>query len=348
MSKITQNQLAKMFHRLATSYAAGIDVRTILQRESETGSTVYRLKLKQVDDGVSQGRTMAEAMRDTEGYFPELAISVVHAGERGGRLEESFQRLAVHYSDLIRFRNNFLAALAWPAFEMFAAIVLVGGMMAICDWIFDGMEMEKINWLLMGSTAGNVTAYFVLVALLLTGAVVAVIGTARGWFGATPMKIARKIPLIGSTIECMGLSRFAWTMSVAENAGMNPVEIAQLSLRATENYHYKQFEDQVCRSLQQGNRFYTTLKETGAFPRDFLIYVDNGETAGELAETMDRASKEYQQKADLNLKLIGTIGFVGMLLFVGLMVLIIAVFAVQQYINMLNSLMVLLPPDFFT
>ncbi len=157
------------------------------------------------------------------------------------------------------------------------------------------------------------------------------------------MRIARQIPLIGKTIEAMALSRFAWTMSVAENAGMNPIEIAQLSLRATENYFYKQFEPQVCRALQAGDLYYPTLKRTEAFPDDLLIYVDNGETAGELAESMDRASREFQERADNNLKLIGTIGFVCMLIFVGLVVLFIAVFAMQQYVNLLNNLMVSWP-----
>ena len=81
-----------------------------------------------------------------------------------------------------------------------------------------------------------------------------------------------------------------------------------------------------------------TLRETGAFPQDLLIYVDNGETAGELAESMDRASHELQQRAEMNLKAIGTIGFVCMILFVALLVLIICVFAMTQYINMLNNL----------
>jgi type II secretory pathway component PulF len=90
--------------------------------------------------------------------------------------------------------------------------------------------------------------------------------------------------------------------------------------------------------LSDGKTFYKSLKATEAFPDDLLIFVDNGETAGELAESMDRASQDFQARADLNLKLIGTVGFVLTLLFVGLMVLIIVVFAMQQYLNMLNGL----------
>ena len=339
MAKITQSQMAKLFHRLGTSYSAGIDIRSAYQRETETGSPSYRVKAKKVVAGVNQGMELADAMATTDGYFPDLAISVVKAGERGGRLEESFGRLSKHYGDLVSFRNKFIAAIAWPAFELVAAIFIVGGLMAICDWIFDSLEMEKINWLWMGSTTGNVIAYFVLVFFFFAGLAVLIVGTARGWFGTLPMRVAMKIPLIGKTIECMSLSRFAWTMSVAENAGMSAIEIAQLSLRATENFYYKRLEPQVCRTLQAGGQFYPTLKATDAFPEDLLIYVDNGETAGELAESMDRASGELQDRAEANLKVLGTIGFAAMICIVGLVVLIICVVAMQQYLNMLNNFM---------
>lgn len=337
MAKISQSQMAKLFRRLATSYSAGIDIRSAFKRETETGTTTYRLKVRKVSDGLSTGLPLAESMEKTDGYFPDLALSVVKAGERGGRLEESFKRLGKHYENLVAFRNKFLSAIAWPAFELLFAIFIVGGLMIICDWIFVALEKEKFNWLLMGSTTGNVIAYFFLVFLLLAGFGVLIHGTAQGWFGTVPIRIAMKIPLIGKTIECLALSRFAWTMSVAENAGMNPIETAELSLNSTENFYYKQLIPQVSRKLQNGATFYSTFKETDLFPTDLLIYIDNGETAGELAESMNRASAELQQRAELNLKAIGTIGFAMMILFVAGLVLLIAVFAMSQYLGILNE-----------
>jgi type II secretory pathway component PulF len=338
MAKISQSQMAKLFRRLATAYSAGIDIRSAFMRETESGTTTYREKTKQISDGLNSGLPLADSLELTDGYFPDLALSVVKAGERGGRLEESFKRLSKHYENLVAFRNKFLSAIAWPAFELLFAIFIVGGLMVICDWIFESLEREKFNWLLMGSTTGNVIAYFFLVGLLLVGFGLLVHGTAQGWFGSVPIRIAMKIPLIGKTIECLALSRFAWTMSVAENAGMNPVETAELSLNSTENFYYKELIPRVCRKLQGGASFYSTFKETEQFPTDLLIYIDNGETAGELAESMNRASNELQTRAELNLKAIGTIGFAMMILFVAGLVLLIAVFAMSQYLGFLNDL----------
>ena len=101
---------------------------------------------------------------------------------------------------------------------------------------------------------------------------------------------------------------------------MNAVESGTLAVRATENYYYERHEEDIARKLQNGHSFYKVLKSTQAFPEDMLIYVDNGETAGELSESMNRASSDFQQRAELNMKTIGTIGWGLMLGFVAIVI----------------------------
>ena len=112
MAQISQNQLSKLFQRLATSYRAGIDLRTSIQRETQSGSPAHQQKMKRVAKALDGGGSLAKAMASTNGYFPELVVSVVKAGEAGGRLDDSFTRLGKHYKDLVAFRNSFLRAIA--------------------------------------------------------------------------------------------------------------------------------------------------------------------------------------------------------------------------------------------
>ena len=338
MAQISQNQLAKLFQRLATSYHAGIDLRSSLKRESQTGSPAYQQKMKRVAKSLDGGGSLAKAMADTDGFFPELVVSVVKAGEAGGRLDDSFNRLGKHYKDLVEFRNSFLRAIAWPAFELLFAVGIVGLLMAICDWIFEGFEKEKINWFWMGSTVGNVVAYYVLAALFFTAVGLVIVGTMRGWFGTAPLRLAMRIPLIGTTIRCLALSRFAWTMSVADNAGMNALDIAELSLNSTENIFYTQLGPEVESSLRAGNQFYPTFLNTNAFPDELLMQIENGETAGQLSESMAIASEDFQRRAESNLQAIGKIGMVLMMLFVAGVVAFIAIFGMMQYTNFIQDL----------
>jgi len=332
--------MAKLFHRWATGYKAGIDIRTLCKKESEHGSPAYRINAQKVYSVIDSGDTLANAMTNTDGYFPDLAISVVHAGERGGRLDEAFKRLSDHYKSMVDFRNRFLSSIAWPCFELAAAVGVVALLIVVLGWIGESAPEFAIDIFGMGlGTAGNLILLFSGVALFTGTMFVLIFGTMRGWFGLLPMKIARRIPLVGKTIECLALSRFSWTMSIAESAGMNPVEVGKLALRATENFYYTQLEDEVSESFQSGVGYYNTLNATESFPDEFLMYVENGETAGELAESMHRMSEMLTQKAEDNLATITKILFFLVFSFVAVLIGGTIVMLYSRYLEQLNSFM---------
>ena len=337
MAQITHNQMAKMFRRLATSYSAGIDIKTAYTRETEIGSSTYRNQSNKVLNGIRSGRPLAESMKATNGYFPKLALTVVHAGERGGRLEEAFTRLADHYEKLVNFRNTFLISIAWPLFELSFAVIIIGLLILVMGWLIGD---EAANWFGMGSTLANFLAYAFAIAAILSGIVILFVGTKKGWFGRLPMQIARRIPLLGKTIEALSLSRMAWAMSISENAGTDAIETMRMSLDATQNYYYQDLAPKICGSVQTGNDFASSMRRTDAFPEDFLIYVENGELAGELSETMDRASQDLQTRAENNMKILGTIGFVCTFLFVAAVIGIVVITMVQKfYLDPLNDML---------
>lgn len=336
MAKITHTQLAKMFRRLAVSYKAGIDIKSAYQRETEIGSPAYRRHSKIVLDEISRGQMVGDAMQTADGFYPDLAISIVKAGEQGGRLEQAFERLAKHYENLVNFRNNFLTSIAWPMFQLAFAVLIIGLVIILLGVLVGD---EAANWFGMGSAMANFMFYMGCVFSVVATLAVLFFGVKYGWFGSLPMQIARHVPLVGKTIEALSLSRFAWTLSISENAGMDALDMARMSLNSTENYFYKRLVEPVRALIQKGLPFSTAFRQTNAFPDDFLIYVENGETAGELAESMDRASHDLQAKAESNLKLIGTIGFVCTFLFVaGVIGTVVITMAQKLYIDRLNEM----------
>ena len=94
MAEISHGQLAKLFGRLATGYGAGIDLKAVYTRETETGSASYRTNASEIVRELAKGNSLARSMKSVDGYFPDLALAIVHAGEKGGRLEEAFKRLS--------------------------------------------------------------------------------------------------------------------------------------------------------------------------------------------------------------------------------------------------------------
>lgn len=344
MARISYRQLAKLFQRMGTSYSAGIDLLSIYDKESRIAGKTYRQKSTQIKNQLAEGDSLTDAMAATEGYFPDLALAVVRAGEKSGRLEDSFLRLSKHYDSLVKFRTRFLNSIAWPAFELAASIGIIGLLILVMHWVMvDIGGVDPIDWFGMGSTTGNfllycgVVGFFTLVAFLL------IFGSVKGWYGTLPMRIARKVPLVGKTFEHLSLSRFAWAMSAAENAGMDVLETGKLSLEATENYYYQMVIPEVLYDLRKGKSFSQTFLATDAFPEEIVTSIENGETAGKLAETMHRVSLDLQERAEANLQIISKIGFVLMMGFVGIVlgvtiILLYKRLVIDQYSKVLDDL----------
>lgn len=317
MARASQSQLARLFHRLANSYRAGIDLRSALLRETESGSPLWRRELTAVGQDLQRGSDLATALRNRGEFFPKLVLAITRAGERGGRLEEAFTRLASHYDSLVRFRSRFLTAIAWPVFELCFAIAVIGFLILILGYIYESNHLDPPDWFGLGlGTRGNFVLFLFIVLAAGGGLAGLVAGTARGVFGTLPMEIARRLPVVGRTIECLSLSRFAWTASVAENAGMEAGETMQLALEATQNHFYERLIPEVTAGVRGGSGFHSVLSRTGAFPESFLMLVQNGETAGMLAESLERASGQLQEEAENNLRILAVVGFVLTFLFV--------------------------------
>jgi type II secretory pathway component PulF len=168
MAKISLAQMARLFRRLATGYAAGVDLKTLYARETESGTPAYRSRSREIWRQIGEGNSLADAMSSADSFFPELAVATVRAGEKGGRLEESFDRLASHYESLVKFRNSFLVSIAWPVFELTLALLVIGVLILVLGML---AGEDAANWFGMGSPWANFLFY------------VACIGRCRGWHG---------------------------------------------------------------------------------------------------------------------------------------------------------------------
>jgi type IV pilus assembly protein PilC len=319
MTKISNGVGAQLFSRLATGYHAGLDLRTLWQREAQSVRPQLARSSRVVLDEIGKGSTLAEAMTKTNGYFSPLTIAVVKAGETSGRLEQSFRRLSNHFETWHRFRNDLLLALAWPLFELAFSIVVIGALILLMGWAMSGSGQDGIDWFGWGwGTWDYFRAYVACVCLGLTIVGLLWIGNKLEWFGSWPSRFARYIPIVGGILHNLSLARFSWALSSALGAGMDVGDSLRLGLHASQNRKFLETEPLISEEIVGNQPIYETLNKTRRFPEEFLTLVSNGEVSGTLPETLDRASEMYQERVKSGLTLLKTATFVATLLIVGL------------------------------
>ncbi len=324
---ISHRQASRLFHRLATGYRAGLDLRTLWQRESETPMPVHSRRAKQVLQGVAEGHTLSEAMSQAGGYFSPLTISVVRAGEASGRLEQSFAKLAKYHEDWHRFFSSVLTQLAWPLFELSSAIIIIGVLILFMGWAMAGSQNAPIDWFGFGwSTQTYFTAYVAAVLLGLSSIAAIYVANQFGVFGNWPTRVLLVLPVIGGILKHTALARFSWSLGAALGAGMEVTESMKLAFAAGRYAPADSAEPQVLADLVEGKSIFESLKRTGRFPADMMDLVGNGEISGELPESLERLSVDYQERVESGLKVLSTLCFVACFLLVAIIMIIAIIF----------------------
>jgi len=279
------------------SVRAGLDIRTIWQKETERGSPTHRQQAARVSEKIAAGDSMAEAIAACESYFPQLTCDLIDVGEKTGQVDVVVLGLADHYEHLLDLRRTFLMGILWPAIELLAAVFIVGLLILVMGMIGSRPSGEPMRILgFEAGTKGLVTYIFFIFALV---AAVAwfVIAVKRGWFGTKPIELAMRVPVIGGCLQTAALSRLAWTLSLALDAGMEARRSIKLAIRSTQNAYYTSQMETVDSAIERGQEFHEALRSTDLFPDDFLSSLETAELSGTHGESLARLANDYRDRA---------------------------------------------------
>ncbi len=309
MAQIGARHLARFCRRVGTSLRAGVDTQKILSQESQRGPSGLRQRLADISNNVAAGYSLAEAFRETGGYFPELFCELIEVGEESGRLDQVLLQLADHYDHMLALRRQFLLGIIWPAIQLGVAVVVIGLLILILG-IITGGGREPTSVLGLSGSSGAVI-YFSTVFVVGILVTLVVVGITRGWFGSLPMRIALWIPGLSGCLRTMALARVAWTLSTSLDSGVDARKSMRLALRSSQNPYYTAHIDDVDQVILSGREFNEALRETGAFPEEFLDSLAAAELSGTHAESMLHLAKDYQERAQAASKLLTNIAAFG-------------------------------------
>ncbi len=119
--------IARFSRNFSSMLAAGVPILQVLHIVGETsGNLVVEKALRNVADGVRQGKSIAEPL-SLEKVFPPMVTQMVAVGEDAGALEQMLGKIADFYDDEVQAVTEQLTALIEPLMIAFLGIV-VGGM----------------------------------------------------------------------------------------------------------------------------------------------------------------------------------------------------------------------------
>lgn len=298
-------QLALLTRQLATLLGAGLPIDEALGALAEQAdnerqrATVVALRAR-----VSEGASLAGALREFPDAFPDLYCATVGAGEQSGHLAGVLDRLADHAEASDALRQKVLAALAYPLLLTLVAIAVVAGLLG---WVvpqiiavFDNLQ-QALPWptRVLVALSALVRHWGWLLLLLVAGlALAARLALRREAWRERWHATLLRLPLVGRVERAANTARAMRTLALLAASAVPLLDALGIAAQVVSSLPLRQALRGAALKVREGSAFSRALADSGQFPPVALRLIASGERSGELPRMLEAAAQQQQRELD--------------------------------------------------
>lgn len=328
--RIAPNELALLTRQLATLVGAGLPLVDCLSAliEQVDRARVKRV-LSQVREQVTEGISLADALKGHPRMFTDLYVNMVRAGEASGSLDVVLLRLADYTEEYARLRNKVQSALTYP---VLMATVSSGILFFLLSFVVPKVTKmfedtaQQLPWMtvVLLAVSGFMRDYWWIVLGIVLTIVLAIRLSTRTPSGR--MRFDRYLlasPYVGTLLKKVALARFARTLSTLLNSGITLLLSLDIVKNVVNNTVLAKAIDDGREAIREGQSIAPPLQRSGLFPSMLIHMIAVGERSGELESMLAKAADAYDNEVDSSIARLTSVMEPLMILFMGAIVLFI-------------------------
>ncbi len=306
---LRRQEVANVTRELAIMLAAGQDLDRSLRYLVETAPNArVRAIVEQLRNAVRDGQPLAAAMAQHPGSFSRLYVGLVRAGEAGGTLAPTLERLA---GLLERERSLSATVVSAMIYPVVLIVVAIGSITLLLTEVLPQFVplFEQNGVALPGPTRALIAAgdfvsnwgLFVLLALLLLG---------FAGFRALKRPATRlaadtlllRLPIIGGLAREVLATRFTRTLGTLVLNGVPLIAALGVVRDALGNLAGVAAVDRAVVSAKGGAGLALPLSEAGIFPARTIYLLRLGEETAQLGPMALRAADIHEEKTRIGIQ----------------------------------------------
>lgn len=319
------------FRQMATMVQAGLTLSMAIDIIAEQErNMIFKDVLIDVKGRLDRGIPMSQAMRAHPSIFNNMMISLVQAGEEGGLLDDSLERVAGLLEKQAALRSKIRSAMFYPCFVIFFALAVVVVFIAFIlpkfRKVFEGMNIELPMLTQVLFEVGEYCTEHWQGIVLWTLAVVGALGFLMRSKTTKPMmdRLKLKLPVIKSLVFKSGMARATQTLAALVTAGVPILRGLEMAESASGNEVIRQGFADLQASAKQGIHLGDAAKRAKVFPILVCQMMRIGEETGHLDDMLERVAGWYDQELDEQIKAMTSLMEPVMIVIVGGIVALIA------------------------
>jgi len=303
---LDKTALSEVTRELAIMLAAGQDLDRALRFVVEsTRNARARTILGTVRDKVRSGSSLAAALAAEPRSFSRLYVGLVRAGEAGGTLPATLDRLATLLERERSLSANLRSAMIYPALLIVAAI---GSIMLLLDYVLPqfapifeqaGAELPAATRALMtlGAMAGAATPWLLMV--ILAGGLVARQLLARPDYRLRVDRFLLHLPIVGGLLRETLAARLTRTLGSLLQNGVPLIPALGIAKDALGNLAAAGAVEAAALGAKGGAGLARPLAAAGLFPIRTIHLLQLGEEAAQLSSMALKAADIHDEQARL-------------------------------------------------
>ena len=306
MGGVKKSELSIMCRQFSTMIDAGVNlVRCLNVLADQATSPKLKAILTDVQNEVEGGQTLTRALEKYPSVFDRLFIGLINAGEIGGALEESLQRLSQFLESDVKLRQKIKSALTYPVMILaFAGIVVIGLMTLILPkfmtmFVDLGIkDLPPLTAAVKGCSDFMVAKWY-FVILIVVGFVMAIKLFGRTKVGRRIMDtIKLKLPVFGSLNHKVAIARFARTLSTLLSSGVAILQAMETVSGTVSNDIISDALMEARARIREGDRIAEPLGKSKLFPPMVVQMISIGEESGSLDPMLSKVADFYEDEVD--------------------------------------------------
>lgn len=342
--RIKVRDKAVFARQFATMISSGLAVlRALYVLEEQTQNSRFKKIIKAVREDVEAGMPLSDAMAKQPAAFDRLYVAMVRAGEAGGALDQTLNRLAVQLEKQDSLRRSIKSAMTYPVLiAVFAVLVMIGMLLFIIPIFADmykdlGGELPSLTKLMMGISNALKGYWFIIFPALglLAWALVRLKNTENGRKAWDRFKL--KLPMkLGPIIQKIALARFSRTLATLVSSGVPILQSIEITGKTSGNTVIEEAMMDVKEAVRSGEPIARPLARASVFPPMVTHMISIGEETGALDSMLNKIADFYEDEVDAAVKSLTSIIEPIMMMFVGGLVGVIVISMYLPMFNMMN------------
>jgi type IV pilus assembly protein PilC len=313
--RVKASELTVFSRQLATMISSGMTLlRAFYVLEEQVENQFLRESISAVREDIEAGLNFSDALERHPKVFNPLYVAMVRAGESGGVLEDSLERISDQLEKDDSLRRQVKSAMAYPIVVFSFAVLVLIGMIAFIVPVFVGVFKD------FGGELPLITRFTVSLSNIVTGQwyilLAVVIGAfigfrkwkASSWGRPQWDAFRLRIPFsIGKTVQKIALARWSRTFSALYGAGVPIMHAIEVTGQTAGNAVVDKAMASVIESVKSGGSIAAPLKDAPIFPPMVTQMIAIGEETGNLDTMLSKVADFYEDEVAAAIKALTSI-----------------------------------------